>query len=155
MDLISVLGRVHGLGDDTLGIYHLHAGERMKAWGTQGAFWGGLWGIFAGAAGFFIIPGLGAVAAAGFIVEAIAAGALVGAGTLAGAAALSQLAVGFHRAGIPPKEIEALHKAIEDGKYVVMLRGASSELAPWRAELEASQPLEMHDLSYARAVDQD
>ena len=42
MDLISVLGRVHGLGDDSLGIYHLHAGERMKAWGKQGAFWGGL-----------------------------------------------------------------------------------------------------------------
>lgn len=24
MDLISVLGRIHGLGDDTLGIYHLN-----------------------------------------------------------------------------------------------------------------------------------
>jgi uncharacterized membrane protein len=153
MDLISVLGRVHGLGDDSLGIYHLHAGERMKAWGKQGAFWGGLWGVFAGAAGFFVIPGLGAVAAAGFLVEAIAGGALVGAGTLAGAAALSQLAVAFHRAGIPPKEIQGLHQAIEEGKYLLMLRGATSELAPWRSVLEASAPLQIHDLSYFRAVD--
>jgi len=153
MDLISVLGRVHGLGDDSLGIYHLQAGERMKTWGKQGAVWGGLWGMLAGAAGFFIFPGLGAVAAAGYIVEVIAGGAVLGAGTLSGAAALSQLAVAFHRAGIPPEEIQALHKAIEDGKYLLMLRGAASELAPWRTVLESGKPLEIHDLSYSRAID--
>ncbi|MGC2456431.1 MAG: hypothetical protein WA435_00345 [Gallionellaceae bacterium] len=127
MDLISVLGRIHAVGDDTLGIYNLNVGERMKAWGKQGVFWGGVWGMLAGAAGFFIIPGFGAVAAAGYIVEAIVGGAVVGAGAMAGAAALSQLAVAFHRSGIPEQTILALHKAIEEGKYVLMLRGAASE----------------------------
>ena len=40
MDLISVLGKIHASGDDTLGIYSLNVGERMKTWGEHGAFWG-------------------------------------------------------------------------------------------------------------------
>ncbi len=153
MDLISVLGRIHGLGDDALGIYHLNSGERMKTWGKQGAFWGGLWGMLAGAAGFFIIPGVGAVAAAGYIVEGIVGGALVGGGAMAGAAALSQLGIAFHRAGIPEEEILALHKAIEDGKYVVMLRGAESEVSQWREVLQSGNPLKIDDLPYSRMID--
>jgi hypothetical protein len=153
MDLISILARVQGMGDDTLGIYHLGVGERMKAWGRQGAVWGAIWALVAGAAGFFLMPGLGALAAAGYIVELIAGGAVVGAGALAGAAALSQLAVAFHRAGIPAPEIAALHQCIVDGKTLVMLRGAASQLAPWREVLAMGKPLQIHDMAYARAVD--
>ena len=153
MDLISVLGRIHPMGDDSLGIYTPNATERMKAWGKKGVVWGGLWGMLAGAAGLFLIPGIGAVAAAGYIVEAIAGGAIVGAGAMAGTAALSQLAIAFHRAGIPEGTIQALHKAVEDGKYVLMLRAAESELPQWRGELEAGNPLEIHDLPYSRLID--
>ncbi len=138
-----------------MGIYSLNIGERMKAWGKQGVFWGGLWGILAGAAGLFIIPGVGPVAAAGYIVEALAGGAVVGAGAMAGAAALSQLAIAFHRAGIPEATIQALHKAIEEGKYVLMLRGAESELGQWREVLESGNPLDIYDLPYSRMIDKD
>jgi hypothetical protein len=153
MDLISVLGRIHPMGDDTLGIYTLSTGERMKTWGKKGVFWGGVWGMLAGAAGLFLIPGIGAVAAAGYIVEAIASGAIMGAGALAGAAALTQLAIAFHRAGIPEEQIQRLHQAVEAGKYVVMLRGAESELPQWRGILEAGAPVEIHDLPYSRLID--
>jgi len=155
MDLISVLGQLHTSGDDTLGIYHLNVGDRMKAWGKQGVVWGGLWGMLAGAAGLFMIPGVGTVAAAGYIVEAIASGAVVGAGAMGGAAALSQLAVAYHRAGIPEEKIESLHKAVEEGKYVLMLRGAASELDPWQDVLKSGKPLEMDNLPYSRIVDKD
>lgn len=155
MDLISVLGQLHASGDDTLGIYHLDVGDRMKAWGKQGLFWGGLWGMLAGASGLFMIPGVGAVAAAGYIVEAIASGAAVGAGAMGGAAALSQLAIAYHRAGIPEDKIVSLHKAIEDGKYVLMVRGAASELDQWRKVLMAGDPLEIDNLPYSRIIDKD
>ena len=146
MDLISVLGRMRAVGDDSLGIYHLDVGERMKAWGKQGVLWGGLWGFLVGA-GLFMIPGVGAVAAAGYIVEAIVGGAAVG------AAALSQLAVAFHRAGIPEEKIQALHQAIEDGHYLLMVRGAESEVGKWKAVLASGEPLEIHDLPYSRVID--
>ncbi len=154
MDLISVLGQLNSSGDDTLGVYHLDVGDRMKAWGKQGLVWGGLWGILAGA-GLFFIPGVGAVAAAGYIVEAIAAGAAVGAVGMGGAAALSQLAVAYHRAGIPEDKIESLHKAIEEGKYVVMLRGAESELDKWKKVLTSEKTLEIDNLPYSRIIDKD
>jgi len=153
MDLISVLGKIHASGDDTLGIYHLNVGDRMKAWGKKGVFWGGLWGMLAGASGLFMIPGVGAVAAAGYIVEAIVGGAVLGAGTMGGAAAVSQLAVAYHRAGIPEEKIESLHKAIQEGKYVLMIRGASSELDQWREVIASGNPLEIDNLPYSRIID--
>lgn len=155
MDMISILGQVHASGDDTLGIYHLNIGERIQAWGKYGAFWGGLWGALVGAAGLFIIPGLGPVAAAGFIVETLVGGAAVGVGTIAGAAALSQLAIAFHRTGIPEETIQTLHQAIKDGKYVLLLRGAESEVTQWREIFESGNPVNIEDLPYARITDKD
>jgi hypothetical protein len=155
MDRISVLGRIHASGDDPLGIYSLSVGERMKVWGKHGVFWGGLWGMLAGAAGLFIIPGIGTLAAAGYIVETIVGGAAVGGGAMAGAAAVSQLAVAFHRSGIPEETILALHKAIEAGRFLVMLRGAESEVAQWRQVLESGNPIDISDLPYSRATDSD
>jgi uncharacterized membrane protein len=158
MDLISMLGKMHAIGDDTLGIYKLNAGERMMAWGKQGAFWGGLWGALAGAAGLFVVPGIGAVAAAGFIVETIVGGlggAVAGAGTMAGAAALSQLSVALHRSGIPDEKIHALHEAIEHGKYVLMLREAESEIEQWGDILAAGKPVSIDNLPYTRLIDKD
>ncbi|MGA7799987.1 MAG: hypothetical protein WCC36_04175, partial [Gammaproteobacteria bacterium] len=75
MDGISLLGREESAGDDVLGVYYHGVGERMKAWAGQGAFWGGLWGLLASAAGMFVIPGLGTIFAVGPVVEAIAAAA--------------------------------------------------------------------------------
>lgn len=155
MDLISILGRVRPIGDDPLGIYCLNVGERIRTWGKQGALWGSLWGALGGAAGFFVIPGIGPLAAVGFIVEAIATGAFLGAGTLAGAAAVSQLAVAFHRAGIAQDRILALHTAIEEGKFLLMLRAASSEIVQWREVLESGHPSEICLLPYSRIIDKD
>lgn len=155
MDLLSVLGRIRPIGDDPLGVYCLNVGERVRMWGKQGAIWGSLWGVLGGAAGFFVIPGIGPLAAFGFIVEAIATGALLGAGTLAGAAAVSQLAVAFHRAGIAQDRILSLHEAITEGKYLVMLRGASSEIEQWRKVLQSGHPSQICVLPYSRLIDKE
>ncbi len=139
LDSVSVLGPARSAGDDLLGIYYDSLGERIRAWGAHGAFWGGLWGLLAGGAGMFVVPGLGAVFAAGPIVEAIAAalaGATLAGGTMAGAAAISQLAVALHRLGVPEARLHALHEAIEQGHYVILLRcGQQEEAEHWRSEL--------------------
>ena len=132
----TILGKAGASGDDPLGIYHSTLGERVKGWGKMGALWGGLWGLLTGATGMFLIPGLGPVLAAGTIVEALA-GALTGAtltgGVMAGAAALSHLAVAMHRMGVPEERLAALHEAVERGEYVVMLRLPPQELEHWQA----------------------
>ncbi|MDT8386543.1 MAG: hypothetical protein RQ736_03465 [Thiogranum sp.] len=140
MDMLSVLGRAQSSGDDPLGLYYASAGERAKGWGKMGAFWGGLWGLFTGAAGLFLIPGVGPIIAAGPVVEAVvgaAAGAGVGGGVMAGAAGLSHLVVVMRRMGIPEEQREEVQQAVENGHYVVMLRTDASEEARWREVLDS------------------
>lgn len=151
MDQLSLLGKAHQIGDDSLGIYYSKMGERMKGWGKLGAFWGGLWGLLSGAAGLFVIPGLGPVIATGPIVQVIVntvVGAGVTGGVLAGAAAVSQLSVAMHQMGIPQERLEALHNAIERGDYIVMLRSTATALENWQSLLSSCEPREIMNYPY-------
>ena len=58
MKKLSIVGKDYHTEEQVVGYYN--TGERMKYWGKQGAFWGGLWGMLFGAA-FFAIPGVGPV----------------------------------------------------------------------------------------------
>jgi hypothetical protein len=130
MDRISLLSRAGGSGDDMLGVTYHDTGDRMRAWGKHGVFWGAVWGLLASASGMFVLPGLGAVLVAGPIVEALGAaiaGAAVAGGTMAGAAAVSHLASALHRIGIPETELEQIESAIEAGHCVVILHCAPEE----------------------------
>ena len=71
MKQLSIIGRDYHSEEHVVGYYNL--GDRMKAWGKMGAFWGSLWGILFGAA-FFVIPGIGPIAVAGPVVSAIVGG---------------------------------------------------------------------------------
>jgi hypothetical protein len=131
-DRLSLLHKNGGLGDDMLGIACSSGDQRIKAWGEQGALWGGLWGLLAGATGMFVIPGFGGLLAAGPIVEAIGgaiAGSALGGGTMAGAAALTQLGSALHATGIPEQELQEIHDHIEAGQVVVILHCAAQEKA--------------------------
>lgn len=152
MDWISVLGKAESSGDDVLGIYYRDTGEKMKAWASQGAAWGGLWGLLTAAAGMFVIPGIGTVMLLGPIVEMLVAsvsGAALTGGVMAGAAAVSQLAVALHRMGIPEQRLQAYHDAIEQGRYVLLVRlGNAAEAERWRPELGWPEPQSLEVFPY-------
>lgn len=124
MDRISLLRKSGGEGDDMLGLAFTDTRERVKVWGEHGAMWGALWGLLAGATGLFVLPGIGPLLAAGPVVEALGgaiAGAAMTGGVMAGAAALTQLSSALHRIGVPAADIEVVHQAIEQGRYVLIL----------------------------------
>jgi hypothetical protein len=138
MDMISLLGHGQSSGDDLLGLYYPSAGERMRGWGRAGAIWGGLWGLLSGAAGMFLVPGVGPVLAAGPIVEALVgglAGAGLTGGVMAGAAAVTQVSVALHRSGVPEDRLESMHQALLAGDCLLMLRSAAAEADRWIALL--------------------
>ena len=58
MKKLSIMGRDYHTDENVVGYYN--TGDRVKAWGKTGAFWGGLWGFLVGSA-FFWIPGIGSV----------------------------------------------------------------------------------------------
>lgn len=120
MDQISLLHRAGGHGDDFLGVSYGNEGERLRVWSEQGALWGSLAGLVAGASGLLIVPGVGALLAAGPIINAIA-GAVLGAGVMAGSAMATRLGVALHRLGIPADKLDKLHQAIMDGKTLLLI----------------------------------
>jgi len=137
-DQISLLHKSGGSGDDILGLTYSDTRERVKVWGEHGAFWGALWGLLAGATGMFIFPGVGALLAAGPIVEALGgaiAGATLTGGAMAGAAALTELASALHRIGIPETELATIHGDIEKGRFIVILHCAPNQSEKYTIQL--------------------
>ena len=107
MNKLSVVGRDHHTEEEIVGYYH--TGDRMKAWGKRGAFWGGIWGLVLGAA-FFVLPGIGPIAVAGPLVNAIVT-ALGGATIVGGSGVLGAALAGR---GIHDTGAEGRH-----GEYIV------------------------------------
>ena len=48
MKKMSIVGKDYHTDEQVVGYYN--TGDRMKYWGKQGAFWGGIWGMLFGAA---------------------------------------------------------------------------------------------------------
>src|SRR5271154_4591344 len=84
MTKLSIVGKDYHTEENVVGYYN--AGDRMKYWGTLGAFWGGFWGLLFGSA-FFWIPGIGQVLVGGPLAMWIV-GALEGAAFTGGISAL-------------------------------------------------------------------
>ncbi|HXV79562.1 MAG TPA: general stress protein [Candidatus Binatia bacterium] len=121
MKKLSIIGKDYHSEDRVVGYYN--AGDRMKAWGKMGAFWGGLWGYLFGAA-VFLIPGIGPIAMAGPIVSAIV-GALEGAVVVGG---LSALGAGLYSIGIPKNSVVQYETALKADKFLLIAHGTQEEV---------------------------
>jgi len=131
MDKISMLHRAGGQGDDILGVSYRDEKERFKIWGAEGAALGSLGGLVAGAAGLFVLPGIGPVLIAGPLIDALA-GAAIGAGLMGAGAAVTHLSIAFNRLGIPDDKLQVLHQAIMDGKTVLLIHSGKDDPEIWR-----------------------
>lgn len=142
MKKLSIVGRGYHTNENVVGYYN--TGDRMKAWGQTGAFWGGLWGFMFGSA-FFWIPGLGPLLVAGPLVSWIV-GALEGAFLVGG---LSVLGAGLYSLGIPENSILEYETAIKTDKFVLIVHGSMDEISHAKAILEHTQAetLEHHTQS--------
>ena len=121
MKKLSIIGRDYHTDEHVVGYYNI--GDRMKAWGKTGAFWGGLWGFLFGSA-FFWIPGLGQVLVAGPLVSWIV-GALEGAIVAGG---LSAVGAGLYSLGIPKDSILRYETALKTGKFVLIAHGSAEDI---------------------------
>ena len=128
MTKLSIVGQDYHTEENVVGYYN--TGDRMMAWGKQGAFWGGLWGFMFGA--FFLIPGVGPILVAGPLVAWIV-GALEGAVLIGGLSALGGALVS---AGIPKDSAIKYETELQAGKFVLVAHGTRDEVARARALLE-------------------
>jgi uncharacterized membrane protein len=135
MKQLSIVGKDYHTEDHVVGYYS--TGDRMKAWGKIGAFWGGLWGLLVGAA-FFVIPGIGPVVIAGSLVSGIVAaleGAAVGGG-------LSALGAGLVSLGIPRDSILKYESAIKADEFLLVAHGTPEDVDRAKQVIEKSSAKE-------------
>jgi hypothetical protein len=121
MTKLSIVGAEYHTEEHVVGYYN--TGDRMKAWGRAGAFWGGIWGVLFGAA-FLVVPGLGPVLVAGPLVAAIVGG-LESAIVVGG---LSALGAGLVSLGVPTNSVLDYEGAIKAGKYVLVAHGTEADV---------------------------
>jgi uncharacterized membrane protein len=136
MKKMSIVGKDYHTDEHVVGYYN--AGDRMKYWGTQGAFWGGIWGMLFGAA-FFAIPGIGAILVAGPLVAWII-GALEGAVVVGG---LSALGAGLFSIGIPKDSVVKYETALKSDKFLLLAHGTVDEVAKARDILQTTNPIQV------------
>ena len=90
MKNLSVVGKGYHSDEKVVGFYN--TGDRIKFWGSRGAFWGGFWGLFFGGV-FMTIPVVGHVIVLGYLaamaVSAVESAVLVGGLSALGAALYS------------------------------------------------------------------
>lgn len=97
-------------------------GDKVKAWGGVGAFWGGIWGLLFAPA-VFLLPGVGLVAMAGPVVATLI-GALEGAVVVGG---LSALGVALTQVGVPKDQVIKYETALKVDKYVLLVHGSAED----------------------------
>ena len=79
MKNLSVVGKGFHTDEKVIGFYS--TGDRVKFWGTRGAFWGGFWGLFLGGL-FMTIPVVGHVVILGYFAAVVVGEALAAAATV-------------------------------------------------------------------------
>lgn len=137
MEQLSIVGRGYHSEEHAVGYYNI--GDRMKYWGKEGAFWGGLWGMMFGAA-FFAIPGIGPILVAGPLISWIV-GAAEGALALGG---LSALGAALYSAGIPKDTVVQYETAVKADKFLILAHGTSEEIYRASHILHSSSVSEVH-----------
>ena len=120
MKKLSIVGKGYHSLEKPVGFYT--AGDRVKAWGSTGAFWGGIWGLLVAPA-VFALPGVGVVAMAGPLVAALVS-ALEGAVVVGG---LSALGAALTQIGIPKDQAIKYEAALKVDKYLLVVHGSEQD----------------------------
>lgn len=141
---LSIVGKGYHTDEKVVGFYT--SGDRVKFWGKQGAFWGGMWGLFFGGL-FMTIPVVGHLVVLGYLATAAVAaveGAVIVGGTSALAAALYGL-------GIKKDSVVQYEFELSADKYIVMAHGAEAEMERAQSVLEKAGATRVDVYSETRA----
>jgi hypothetical protein len=121
MKNLSIVGKGYHSDEKVVGFYNF--GDRVRFWGTRGAFWGGLWGLFFGGL-FLTIPVVGHVIVLGYltsvVVSAVESAAVAG--------GMSAIAAALFGIGIPKDSVLRYETALKSDGFLVMAHGSTEDM---------------------------
>jgi hypothetical protein len=134
MKSMTVIGQGFHTEEKVVGFYN--TGDRIKFWGTRGAFWGGFWGLFFTGA-FIAVPAVGPVVVLGTLAATVIS-AVEGAVVFGG---LSALGAALFSIGIPKDSVIDYEAAIKADNFLVMAHGPAVDMARAKAILDMANPI--------------
>src|SRR5580700_9336131 len=136
MKKLSIISKAYRTEENVVGYYT--TGDRVKYWGANGAFWGGIWGLLTGSA-FFVFPGVGPLLVAGAlvaaVVESLETAVLVG--------GLSALGAALYSIGIPKQSVLQYETSIKAGSFMLAVHGTPEDVTRAQAILSTSGASDM------------
>ena len=146
MKNLSVVGKGYQTDEKVVGFYN--AGDRIKFWGTRGAFWGGLWGLFFGGL-FLTIPVVGHVVVLGYLAAIVISAhrecVVVG--------GMSALGAALYGIGVPKDSVIQYETAVKADSFLVMAHGTAEEIARAKAILGTANPSRLDVHAGVKAVE--
>ena len=139
MKNLSIVGKGYHTDEKVVGFYN--TGDRVKFWGTRGAFWGGFWGLFFGGM-FMAIPFVGHVVVLGYLapiaIDGVPDAVLVG--------CLSSLCAAMYTLGVPQSTVRPSGTQPQTDSFLVMAHGPAAEMSRAKTTLGTTNPsrLDVH-----------
>jgi hypothetical protein len=133
MKNLSLVGKGYHSDEKVMGFYS--SGDRIKFWGSRGAFWGGFWGLFFGGI-FMTIPVVGHVVVLGYL-AATAVSAVESAVVVGG---LSALGAALYGIGIPKDSVIRYESDMTADRFLVMAHGTEAEVERAKKILGTTNP---------------
>jgi hypothetical protein len=146
MKNLSVVGKGYHTDEKVVGFYN--TGDRIKFWGTRGAFWGGFWGLFLGGL-FMAVPVVGHVVVLGYVASIAIAG-IENAVMVGG---ISALAAALYSIGVPKDSVIQYETALKTDSFLVMAHGPAAEIARARTILGTVSPSRLDVHTAAKATE--
>lgn len=143
MKQLSVIGKGYHTEENVIGFYN--TGDRVKFWGTRGAFWGGLWGLFVGGL-FLSVPVIGHVVVLGYLASMV----LSGVETAIVVGGMSAIGAAMFGIGIPKNSVIQYETELKADNFLLLVHGTPEEAIRARAILGSSKPLRLD--AYAGAA---
>jgi len=147
MKNLSVVGQGYHTEEKVVGFYNI--GDRVTFWGSRGAFWGGLWGLFVGGV-FVTTPIVGPLVVLGSLAATIVMG-LESAAVVGG---LGVLGAALFSVGTPKDSIIRYEEAIKADKFLVMAHGSAEEITRAKTILAKAQALSVTSHKTSDGTDQ-
>ena len=134
MKNLSLVGKGYHSEEKVVGFYGM--GDRVKFWGSRGAFWGGFWGLFFGGL-FLTVPIIGHVVVLGYLAAVVASG-IENAVVVGG---LSALGAALYSLGVPKDSVLNYESDLKADGFLVMARGTEADVRRAQALLASQSPL--------------
>jgi hypothetical protein len=133
---LSLVGKGYRTEENAVGFYNM--GDRIRFWGTRGAFWGGFWGLFFGGM-VLTVPVVGQVVVLGYLAAAVLS--MVESAVVVGG--LSAIGAALYSLGIPKDSVIEYEASVKADDFLVMVHGDADDIARAKAILATTKPLRL------------